>query len=180
MNLKMFLLLAFVASLCTASRLKDVLEERLASLKDALEERARHRGPRFSAAGRETEESVAERLANLLEERVGHNLYCMYGVAYKYNRAYCMDRDEANKKTAGAPVSGAVGSNRCNGKQMTEQQCKSYANAEYGFTWERKASWSNYPKGCFKQLKNKLVYFNEHATGAGMADPPTKPVCVSE
>jgi len=32
MKLRMFLLLAFVASLCTASRLKDVLEERLASL----------------------------------------------------------------------------------------------------------------------------------------------------
>jgi len=54
MKLRMFLLLAFVASLCTASRLKDVLEERLASL---LEKRLTEESLALDCATRKVLES---------------------------------------------------------------------------------------------------------------------------
>jgi len=217
MKLRMLLLLAFVASLCTAFRpgLKvfqnkkySVLEERLASLLgERLEEEVSSvvqsyaakcgRGKIWSRFRKQcvnrlrsaAEDSVAERLSPLLEERMG-DLHCQTRKVCKAARCYCLDWDQYNKekkekkeaeeeaKRLDTPVLGAMGSNECDGKQMTWQRCKRYADETSQYTWDRKSTWEDYPKGCFRQTKNKRVYFNEHATGAGMANPPTNPICL--
>jgi len=70
---------------------------------------------------------------------------------------------------------GTVGSNGCR-TYLTPAQCKGYAIWE-GLTWDRSATWPDYPKGCFWQTEVGRVYFNEHKRGAGISDPATKPVC---
>ena len=71
---------------------------------------------------------------------------------------------------------GDVGTNGCS-EYLTPAECEDYANKYSSLTWDREDSWPAYPKGCFWQTENNRVYFNNHAEGAGISSPATKPVC---
>ncbi len=74
----------------------------------------------------------------------------------------------------GAGVFGDFSSNACLDGYMrieTESTCKSNAFAAgIGYAVANPIASNLYPKGCFVDRLNDLVYFNTHARGAGQPD----------